>query len=78
MLGWCHSGFSVHNQVRHGTEDSEGRQRLAGCLLRAPMALEKMAYDADTGTVIYRSKMHLDLKRSFHVMPRAEWLEAVS
>jgi hypothetical protein len=78
MLGWCHSGFSVHNQVRLGTEDSEGRQRLAGYMLRAPMALEKMAYDADTGTVTYRSKMHLDLKRNFQVMPRGEWLEAVS
>jgi len=29
---------------------------------------------ADTGTVIYRSKMHLGLKRTFQVMPGAEWL----
>ena len=27
------------------------------------------------GTVIYRSKMHLGLKRNFQVMPGAEWLE---
>jgi hypothetical protein len=32
----------------------------------APMSLEKMIYDADTGTVIYRSKMHLGLKRKKH------------
>lgn len=39
------------------------------------MSLEKMAYDAATGTVIYRSKMHLGLKRNFQVMPGAQWLE---
>ena len=36
------------------------------------MALEKMRYDADTGTVIYRSKMHLGLKRNFQVLPAPE------
>ena len=44
-------------------------------MLRAPMSLEKMPYDAESGTVIYRSKMHLGLKRNFQVMPGAEWLE---
>lgn len=34
-----------------------------------------MSYDAVSGTVIYRSKMHLGLKRNFQVMPGAEWLE---
>jgi len=31
-----------------------------------------MSYDPPTGTVIYRSKMHLGLKRNFQVMPGAE------
>ncbi len=35
---------------------------------------EEMTYDAQTGTVIYRSKMHLGLKRNFQVMPGAQWL----
>jgi hypothetical protein len=74
LLGWRHSGFSVHNQVRLGAGDAEGRRKLAGYMLRAPMALEKMRYDAATGTVIYRSKMHLGLKGNFQVMPGAEWL----
>ena len=43
-------------------------------MLRAPMSLEKMSYDAATGTVIYRSKMHLGLKRNFQLMREAEWL----
>jgi len=33
-----------------------------------------MRYDAATDTVIYRSKMHLGLKRNFHLTPGAEWL----
>ena len=75
LLGWRHSGFSVHNQVRVAEHDPEGRKKLAGTMLRAPMSLEKMTYDPATGTVIYRSKMHLGLKRNFQVMPGAEWLE---
>ena len=65
----------MHHQVRVPAEDPEGRKKLAGYMLRAPIALEKMTYDAGTGTLIYRSKMHLGLKRSFQVMPGAEWLE---
>ncbi len=75
MLGWRYSGFSVHNQVRVAAEEAEGRKKLAGTMLRAPMSLEKMTYNAQTGTVIYRSKMHLGLKRNFQVMPGAQWLE---
>ena len=56
-------------------EDVEGRKKLAGYMLRAPMSLQKMTYDAATGTAIYRSKMHAGLKRNFQVMPGAEWLE---
>ncbi len=68
MLGWRYSGFSVHNQVRVGEGDAEGRRKLAGTMLRAPMSLEKMTYDAESGTVIYRSKMHLGLKRNFQLV----------
>lgn len=76
LLGWKYfGGFSAHNQVRVGEHDPEGRRKLAGYMLRAPMSLEKMTYDAASGTVIYRSKMHAGLKRNFQVMPGAEWLE---
>ena len=74
MLGWRYcGGFSAHNQVRVGERD--GRMKLAGYMIRAPMSLEKMTYDRASGTVIYRSKMHLGLKRNFQVMPGAQWLE---
>lgn len=76
MLGWRYcGGFSAHNQVRVAREDREGRIKLAGYMIGAPMSLEKMTYDAATGTVIYRSKMHAGLKRNFQVMPGAQWLE---
>jgi hypothetical protein len=84
MLGWRYSGFSVHNQVRVAADDAEGRKKLAAYMLRAPPGkggalplpgLAKMSYDAASGTVIYRSKMHLGLKRNFQVMPGARWLE---
>ncbi len=75
LLGWRYfGGFSAHNRVRVVAEDREGRMKLAGYMLRAPMSLAKMTYDAATGTVIYRSKMHAGLKRNFHVIPGAEWL----
>ncbi|MSP96841.1 MAG: hypothetical protein EXR29_06365 [Betaproteobacteria bacterium] len=59
--------------------------KLAGYMIRAPMSLEKMTYDdrrkspweQASGTVIYRSKMHLGLKRNFQVMPGAQWLESL-
>jgi hypothetical protein len=73
MLGWRYSGFSVHVCV--GPEDAEGRKKLAGYMLRAPFSLAKMTYDPASGTVIYRSKMHLGLKRNFQVMSGAQWLE---
>ena len=63
LLGWRHSGFSVHNQVRVAEHDPEGRKKLAGYMLRAPKSLEKMTYDPATGTVIYRSKMQRAARR---------------
>jgi hypothetical protein len=68
MLAWRHSGFTVHNQVRVAADDAEGRKSLAGYMLRAPFSLEKRTYDAASGTVIYRSKLHATLKRNFQVM----------
>jgi len=35
----------------------------------------RLAAQVSSGTVIYRSKVHLGLKRNFQVMPGAQWLE---
>ena len=42
MLAWRHRSFSAHNEVRVAAEDIEGRKKLAGTMLRAPMSLQKM------------------------------------
>ena len=34
-----------------------------------------MTYDAASGAVIYRSRLHATLKRNFQAMPGVEWLE---
>ena len=44
--------FSAHNAVRVTAEDAKGKKKLVGYMLRAPMSLEKMTYEAATGTVI--------------------------
>jgi hypothetical protein len=75
MLAWRHGGFSAHNEVSVAAADAEGRKKLAGYMLRAPMSLQEMAYDAASGTVIYCSRMHAGLKCNFQVMSGAAWLE---
>lgn len=69
MRNWRHSGFSVHNRIRSKAADAEGRQRLAGYLIRGPFALDKMRYDPASGMVIYRSKLHATRSRNYQLMP---------
>ena len=61
--------------MRVRARDAEGRKKLAQYMLRAPFSLEKMSYDARSGMVIYRSRLHQRLKRNFQPMPGAQWLE---
>jgi len=78
LLGWQHSGFSLHNEVRIGPHDAGGRQAVAEYILRSPFSLEKVRYHATTGTVIYHSKMHPVLKRNFEVFSACDWLAALT
>ena len=56
-MDWRHSGFSVHNKARAERDDEKGRVALAQYIIRNTFSLEKLAYNRETGTVIYRSKM---------------------
>jgi len=47
---------------------SEHRKSLAAYMLRARFSLAKTAYDAASGTVVHRTKMHATLKRNFQVI----------
>lgn len=74
LLSWAHSGFSVHHDVKVKAKDIEGRQQLARYMVRAPFSLEKTEYKADSGMVVYRSKMHQSLKRNYQIIPGVQWL----
>ncbi|HEX7549551.1 MAG TPA: transposase [Candidatus Methylomirabilis sp.] len=78
LLGWRHSGFSLHNAVRIGPHDIEGRRAVAEYILRSPFSLEKLRYHPRTGTVLYRSKIPPGLKRNFEVFSASDWLAALT
>ena len=44
----------------------------------SPFTQEKMRYQAKTGSIIYRSKMHPVLKRNFEVFSALDWLAALT
>jgi hypothetical protein len=71
MLAWQHGGYSVHNEVSGA---AEGRESLAGYMLRAPMSLEKMRYDALTGTVIDRGG---EPPNEFMARAKAAWARLI-
>jgi len=55
MLDWMHSGFSVHDSVWLDQDDAAAQARLARYCARCPVSLERLEYDAQTGTVEYKS-----------------------
>ena len=42
LLGWVHSGFSVHGEQRGAAGDPQGAERLARYITRAPIALDRL------------------------------------
>jgi hypothetical protein len=55
MLDWLHSGFSVHDGVWLDQDDGAAHERLARYCARCPVSLERLEYDAESGTVTYTS-----------------------
>ncbi len=55
MLDWLHSGFSVHDGVWLDQDDAAAHERLARYCARCPVALDRLEYDAESGTVTYTS-----------------------
>jgi len=78
LLSWKNSGFSVHNQVKIKSRDTRGRESLAQYVLRSPFSLEKMTYQQQTKTVLYRSKMNPVLKKNFAVFPVLDWIATLT
>ena len=63
LLSWKHSGFSVHNGKPIKRNDIDGLKRVAQYIIRNPFSEQKMTYNQENGTVIYRSRMHAKTKR---------------
>lgn len=78
LLGWRHSGFSLHNAVRIGAADTDGRRAVADQILRSPFSFANLRYPASTGAIIYQSTMHPVLKRNFEVFSACDWLAVLT
>jgi len=74
LLGWRHSGFSLHYAVCIGAANNEGQGAVAAyIILRAPFSLANLRYPANTGAILYEAKRHPVLKRNFEVFSACDW-----
>ncbi len=78
LLGWKHSGFHIDSggEAPAAPHDTDGRRRLAEYLLRAPFSLQKMTWNPDIKTVIYRPRRSWHTKRNFEVFKATDFLAA--
>jgi len=78
LLSWTHSGFSVHNGKPIDRNDADGLERVAQYIIRNPFSEQKMTYNEETGTVIYRSRKHANTKRNFEVFTAQDFIAAIT
>ena len=80
VMKWRHcSGFSVYRGMQVKRDDEAGKEALAQYIIRNPFSLEKIRYNPDTGTVIYRSGMtHGRNKKNFEIFPATEFIAAIT
>jgi len=51
-MGWRHSGFSVHSQVKASTR--EETERVSKYMIRPLLSLERLCFDEKEGKISYR------------------------
>lgn len=78
LLGWTHSGFSVHRGRVVEASDGEGLEKLARYILRNPFSVAKMRISGPDGTVIYQSRMNPKTRANFVAFKPADFLAAVT
>jgi hypothetical protein len=78
LRSWKHSGFGVYRGERIAADDRKGLENLARYIVRNPFSLEKITYNEDTGTVIYRSKHNHNTKRNFEVFAAEDFIGAIT
>jgi len=66
--GFGHAGFSVHRGSSIKAEDEDSRKTLSEYISRAPFSLERMSFNKDSETVVYRGEhFHPTLAGNFEV-----------
>lgn len=79
MRSWKHSGFSVHRGSSIKAEDEESRKTLSEYISRAPFSLERMVFNENSDTVLYRGEhFHPGLARNFDVTDPLEWVARIT
>jgi hypothetical protein len=74
MLSWPHSGFHVNHSVRLEADDACGLLQLARYSARAPIALERLQYDARKQQVTLASDKREGPTAGTHSFPALEFL----
>ncbi len=54
MLSWPHSGLWTHGSVR--AEDRQGAVRLGRTMIRCPLVLARLEWDAESGEAVYSAR----------------------
>ncbi len=78
LLCWKHSGFSVDNSVRLDGGDHKARQALAQYIARAPLSLQKLAYDRIGGRVLCHTACNPCFKQNTSPWNAADFIAALT
>ena len=68
----------MHNGKPLRRDDAAGLERVAQYIIRNPFSEQKMVYNAENGTVIYRSRMHAKTKRNFEIFSAEEFIAVIT
>jgi hypothetical protein len=78
LLSWHHHGFNINQgEAAIGADDGKAIERLAQYFLRAPLSLQKMHWNAQTRTVLYRSSRSWRTKRNFEIFSGPDFVAAL-
>ena len=79
LLSWKNSGFSVHVGDPIRPDQPLALERVARYIIRNTFSLEKMTYDEEAGTVIYKSdRINPQTKRNFEIFKPGEFIAAAT
>jgi hypothetical protein len=74
---WNHPGFSVYNQLVVEKNHSDEPEKMAQYIVHPTFFADKIRYNEERGSVIYKSRMHPGKKRNFEVLDAIEFLHRV-